>query len=312
MSSIRRWAIDVPRIAIAGFQHETNSFATTIAGLAEFEMADAWPPLLRGADVISGTHGMNLPIAGFAGAAASRPDVTLVPILWCSAEPNGPVTRAAFDTIAAEILDGLRAARPLDGIYLDLHGAMITETHFDGEGALLRMIRAEVGPDLPIAISLDLHANLTQTMVDLANSIAIFRTYPHLDMAETGARCLPRLLDHIAGWRPEKAFRQCPYLIPLHAQFTGADPARALYARATDGAELAMGFTGADMRDTGPSVLDPCRGSGNGGRPRRRDPHRASRRRTGIPRPATPGGDRRGRCAVPSARQAHRHRRCGG
>jgi len=247
----------MPRIAIAGFQHETNSFATSIAGMAEFEMADAWPPMLRGQEVIAGTEGMNLPIAGFAKAAEANPDVTVIPILWCSAEPSGPVTAEAFDTISGEILAGVRSAAPLDGIYLDLHGAMITERDFDGEAALLRLIRAEVGNELPIAISLDLHANVTQDMVDLATSIALFRTYPHLDMADTGARCLPRLLDHIAGERPAKALRPSPYLIPLHAQFTGEGPARDLYARvaATDGAELAMGFTAGDMPDAGPSVL---------------------------------------------------------
>jgi microcystin degradation protein MlrC len=134
---------------------------------------------------------------------------------------------------------------------------MITERAFDGEGALLGLIREHVGPDLPIAISLDLHANVTNAMVELATSIAIFRTYPHLDMAETGARCLPRLLSHIAGHRPAKALRRVPYLIPLHAQFTGASPARELYGRVagTQGAELAMGFTGSDMPDTGPAVV---------------------------------------------------------
>jgi hypothetical protein len=254
--STRRGDTDVPRIAIAGFQHETNSFATSIAGLAEFEMADAWPSLLTGDEVITGTHGMNLPIAGFAQAARAHPEIELTPILWASAEPSGPVTAEAFDTITGRILDGLHAARA-DGIYLDLHGAMITERAFDGEGALLRLIREHVGPDLPIAISLDLHANVTNAMVELATSIAIFRTYPHLDMAETGARCLPRLLSHIAGHRPAKALRRVPYLIPLHAQFTGASPARELYGRVagTQGAELAMGFTGSDMPDTGPAVV---------------------------------------------------------
>jgi microcystin degradation protein MlrC len=246
----------VPRIAIAGFQHETNIFATSIAGLAEFEMADAWPSLLTGDEVITGTHGMNLPIAGFAQAARAHPEIELTPILWASAEPSGPVTAEAFDTITGRILDGLHAARA-DGIYLDLHGAMITERAFDGEGALLRLIREHVGPDLPIAISLDLHANVTNAMVELATSIAIFRTYPHLDMAETGARCLPRLMSHIAGHRPAKALRRVPYLIPLHAQFTGASPARELFGRVagTQGAELAMGFTGSDMPDTGPAVV---------------------------------------------------------
>jgi microcystin degradation protein MlrC len=213
----------VPRIAIAGFQHETNSFATSIAGLAEFEMADAWPSASDGSEVITGTHGMNLPIAGFAQAARAHPEIELIPILWASAEPSGPVTAEAFDTITAASSTG-SAAAPLDGIYLDLHGAMITERAFDGEGALLRLIREQVGPDLPIAVSLDLHANVTNAMVELATSIAIFRTYPHLDMAETGARCLPRLLSHIAGHRPAKALRQRPTSSPCMRNSPGPPP----------------------------------------------------------------------------------------
>jgi hypothetical protein len=159
---------------------------------------------------------------------------------------------------------------PLDGIYLDLHGAMITERISTAKGALLRLIRAEVGPDLPIAISLDLHANLTQAMVDLATSIAIFRTYPHLDMAETGARCLPRLLDHIAGGAPPRRSASAP----ISSRSMRNSPARTragALRRATDGAELPWGSPAATCPMPGPRA-GPCRGSGNGGRPRRRDP----------------------------------------
>ena len=128
------------------------------------------------------------------------------------------------------LLDGLGQAGRLDGIYLDLHGAMVTESFDDGEGELLRRLRARFGDDLPIAVSLDLHANITARMVELATTIAIFRTYPHLDMADTGARCFPLLLSQIAGARPCKAFRQGQFLIPLSAQYTGAEPCRSLYA----------------------------------------------------------------------------------
>ncbi|MEX0301813.1 MAG: M81 family metallopeptidase, partial [Leisingera sp.] len=114
-----------PRIAIAGFQHETNCFGTTKAGLAEFEMADSWPAILHGGEVIAETRGMNLPIAGFAKAAEDA-GMELVPILWCAAEPSAHVTDDAFETICAKILDGVHSAGPLDGIYLDLHGAMVT------------------------------------------------------------------------------------------------------------------------------------------------------------------------------------------
>ncbi|MEL6478809.1 MAG: M81 family metallopeptidase [Pseudomonadota bacterium] len=249
------------RVAIAGFQHETNTFAPFKAGLDAFQRADSWPGLLRGDEILSVTRGLNLPIAGFAEGASNLPDLSLIPLIWCAAEPSGPVTSNAFDRIAGEIIQGLREAGPLDGLYLDLHGAMVSETETDGEGALLSRIRAAIGNDLPIAISLDLHANISPLMVEMATVMAVFRTYPHLDMAETGARCLPLLCQALAGWRPAKAFRRAPFLIPLHAQYTGQDPARGLYARAAqcDGVrrsvELALGFTAADIPDTGPAVI---------------------------------------------------------
>ncbi|MEL6775210.1 MAG: M81 family metallopeptidase [Pseudomonadota bacterium] len=249
------------RIAIAGFQHETNTFSAVPTRYEDFLIADSWPPLLEGEAVLAGTAGMNLPIAGFAAAAAAQRDLTLIPILWCAAEPAGRVEDAAFDRIAARILAGLKAAGPIDALYLDLHGAMVTESAEDGEGLLLARLRAHLGPAVPIVVSLDLHANITPAMVALADQIAIFRTYPHLDMAATGARCLSLLLALSAGHRPAKAFRQAPYLIPLSAQFTGAAPFEGLYARlsgiaaAGESADIALGFTAADIPDTGPSVV---------------------------------------------------------
>ncbi len=244
------------RIAIAGFQHETNTFAPVVTGLNEFKIADSWPAMLHGAEVIGGTAGINLPIAGFIEEAARHPGIEVVPVLWCAAEPSGLVTDAAFETICAMILDGLRGAGPLDGVYLDLHGAMVTEGHDDGEGELLRRIRALVGKGVPIAVSLDLHANVTRAMVDHASFMAIYRTYPHLDMAGTGARCVVPLLALAGGARLAKAWRQGEYLIPLSAQFTGAEPCRSLYAAAThEGADIALGFTAADIADAGPSIV---------------------------------------------------------
>jgi len=251
----------MPRIAIAGFQHETNTFGATQAHFRDFEMADSWPGLLTGAAVLSGTDGSNLPLAGFAAAARADASVTLVPLIWCAAEPSAPVTDAAFDRVSGMILDGLGAAGDLDGIYLDLHGAMVTDSHQDSEGALLARIRDLVGPDMPIALSLDLHANLTRQIVDLASAITIFRTYPHLDMAQTGGRAFAALAHLIAGGRLWAALRQAPFLVPLHAQYTGAEPCLGLYGHletippGRGVAEIAMGFPAADIADCGPSVL---------------------------------------------------------
>lgn len=247
-----------PRIAIAGFQHETNSFNTVPADLPDFEMADSWPGLLRSGAVVTDTRGMNLPIAGFIAAADGA---DLHPILWCAAEPSGPVTAHAFDTICTEIVQGLVKAAPLDAIYLDLHGAMIADGHPDGEAALLHRIRAHVGPDLPIVISLDLHANVSAEMVALSSALTMYRTYPHLDMAEAGARAYMAVTEILNGAPPAKAFRQAPYLIPMHAQFTGAAPAGPLYAATAahdapgQWAEFATGFSGGDSPVTGASII---------------------------------------------------------
>lgn len=248
------------RVAVAGFQHETNTFGTTLATRAEFEAADAWPPLLQGDDVVSGTAGINLPIAGFIGAATQDGGAEVVPVAWASAEPSSHVTDDAFDWMAGMILDGIGKAGDIDAIYLDLHGAMVTESHEDGEGELLARIRSSpAGRDVPIAVSLDLHANITERMMGLASSLSVFRTYPHLDMHDTGARAWEMLRRMLGGERLFKAMRQVPFLVPLPAQHTGSSPCRELYGLlAPEGrvaADIAMGFPLADIRDAGATVV---------------------------------------------------------
>jgi len=248
------------KIALAGFQHETNSFGTGQAGLDEYRMDDSWPGLLEGSAVVTRTLGLNLPITGALETAATS-GIEIVPILWGSAEPSGPVTNEAFDMISKAILDGIAAAGTINGLYLDLHGAMITQSYDDGEGELLRRIRARFGDSLPIAISLDMHANITADLVRLATSISIYRTYPHLDMAETGQRAIRQLQRHMTDIVPAKAFRQIPYIIPMHAQYTGDGAMGQLYDEVIQAStedvqvELAVGFTGGDMVDTGPSII---------------------------------------------------------
>lgn len=250
------------RIAVAGFQHETNTFAPTIASYSDFEKAGAWPGLLRGDEVIRGLSGVNIPITGFVDAAATVGGYEIVPLLWCAAEPSSYVTTDAFERIAGMILGGIGGAGELDGIYLDLHGAMVTEAQEDGEGELLRRIRDLVGRGLPIVVSFDLHANLTPEIVKHASAITIFRTYPHIDLAETGARAF-RSLERLLTTGPlRKAFRQSPYLVPLTSQHTGSEPCRTLYACLNQlagsslfSADIAMGFPPADIFHSGPSLV---------------------------------------------------------
>lgn len=248
-----------PRVAVAGFQHESNSFSPFDTDWREFEKADGWPPLTTGPALIDTFRPLNIPLGGFIDAD----EIEAVPLAWASAEPAGPVTDDAFDRMSALLCDGLKAAGRLDGVFLDLHGAMVVASHEDGEGELLRRIRAVTGPNLPIVVSLDMHANITPLMVELSDAIAIYRTYPHIDMRDTGARCRALMLARIARRRPfAKAFRKLPYLIPLAAQFTGAEPFRSLYGSlggrtspAVLSIDLGAGFPPADIYECGPAIV---------------------------------------------------------
>jgi len=248
------------KIAVGGFQHETNTFAESRADIDDFQMADSWPKLLIDEEVVTHTRGMNLPIAG--ALSVETADLAYVPTIWCSAEPSGFVTDDAFDLFSQMIIDKLQQAEHLDGVYLDLHGAMVTNSHQDGEAELLRRIRLSVGDELPIAVSLDLHANLSPELIHYATLITIYRTYPHLDMAETGERCMLQLLNVIKGQPIYSAFQQIPFLIPLHSQYTGQTPCKELYQKVAEMAEaegewvdIALGFTAADIYHCGPSVV---------------------------------------------------------
>ena len=175
------------RVAVGGFMHETNTFAPSRATFAMFERPDSWPGLSVGQTVLQATKGINIPIAGFVDAAAGV-GFALAPTLWCNAGPSAHVTDDALDRIANDLIARLRAAGPVDAVYLDLHGAMVTESREDGEGAILAKVRAAIGPHVPIVASLDLHANVTTQMFENADALVGFRTYPHVDMAITGQR----------------------------------------------------------------------------------------------------------------------------
>jgi microcystin degradation protein MlrC len=252
------------RVAIAGFQHETNTFAPTRATLDLFIRGEGWPPLTEGKDIVEVFSPMNIPIGGFMNAARPK-GWELHPIVWAAAAPSSYVSTEAFEYIAGKILNGIAALKGrIDAVYLDLHGAMVTEAHEDGEGELLRRVRALVGPDMPIGVSLDLHANVTPEMVQYSDVLIAYRTYPHLDMAVTGARVLRHLEKLLTGERKKqaKALRQIPFLIPLTAQCTFIEPCKSLYDTlgdmeygAVSSLSFSPGFHPADIYHCGPTVV---------------------------------------------------------
>ncbi|MBX9944779.1 MAG: M81 family metallopeptidase [Reyranella sp.] len=217
------------RIAVGGFQHETNTFAPQQATWEEFVRADAWPPLLRGPEMIAGVEGFNIPIAGAVKRLAELGH-EIVPLAWAAAAPASYVTADAYEKMWALFDEDLRKHGPFDAVYLDLHGAMVAENTEDGEGELMARIRGIVGHELPIVASLDYHANLTPEMAKLATALVGYRTYPHIDMAVTGRRAVELLDKLLKEKRPVyKAYRQLDFLIPLVWQCTFIEPAKAIF-----------------------------------------------------------------------------------
>jgi len=247
------------RIAVAGFHHETNCFVSAETGFDYFATHRDRPPLVRGADVIAWLGETSFALSGF---LKSMDGHDIVPLLWTSGGAGGLVTAEAFERIAGELIGMLSRAMPVDAVYLDLHGAMVTAPFEDGEGELIRRVRATVGAKAPIAVSLDYHANVTPEMVEHADSIVGYRTYPHVDRPETGvfaARALSLLLER--GRPAGRALRKLPFLIPLNDQCTMVEPSRRIVARsivAADGLvnlSYLAGFPPSDLYWCGPAVI---------------------------------------------------------
>src|ERR1700730_18096690 len=201
------------RIAVGAFLHETNTFAPTKATYGDFVHGGGWPSMAHGADVLKTMHSINVGLSGFVEAAETN-RWELVPTISCGASPSAHVTEDAYERIVKVIVDGIKAAGPLDAVYPDLHGAMVAEHLDDGEGEILARVRQVIGKDLPLVASLDLHANVTPEMMEHADALIAYRTYPHVDMADTGraaARHLALMLK--TKQKFAKAFRELPFLI---------------------------------------------------------------------------------------------------
>ena len=248
------------RIAIGGFHHETNCFVDARTDFAYFASHRDRPPLVYAEDIVKRLTGTTFAMAGFMQDMQSRH--MLVPLLWTSGGAGGMVTRDAFERIACSLVGCLSQAMPVDAVYLDLHGAMVTEDFEDGEGELLRRVRAAVGPGVPVAVSLDYHANVTPQMVEFSDAMIAYRTYPHVDRVETGqyaAKAMEVLLER--GRPAGRALRKAPFLIPLNGQCTLVEPSQGIVARSRvveDGLvnlSYLAGFPPSDLHWCGPSVV---------------------------------------------------------
>ena len=245
------------RFFIGMLAHETNTFSSIPTDRRQFEAY----ALRYGGELLEAYRDTGTCLGGMIAAAGTH-DIALAPSLAATASPAGRVTKEFYAEARDRLLADLRTAGPLDGVLLDLHGAMVVEGVDDGEGDLLAAVRAVVGAR-PIAVTLDFHANVTSVMVEAATLLHGYKTYPHVDMDARGREATERLRDVVAGrLRPTVAFRQPPLLPPIAGQLTARGPMRRLYDLA-DAMErragvisisIFAGFPLADIRDAGLSI----------------------------------------------------------
>jgi microcystin degradation protein MlrC len=243
------------KIVAARLNHETNTFSPLATKLSAF--GPDGPMFGRAA--YDSARDTRTGLGAFIDMAQARGDEIAVAVN-ATANPSGIVDGAAYERLAGSIVEAVRGG--CDAILLDLHGAMVAEVADDGEGELLRRIRA-VAADVPLAVALDLHGNITEAMVDAADVLVGFKTYPHVDMYDTGvhaARLLFGWLD--GGPRPRVAWAQPPLLSHTLRSATGEGAMQRAVQRArqmeADGllaATVFAGFSLADIRDAGVSIV---------------------------------------------------------
>jgi len=255
----------VPRVLTARFMHETNTFSRVPTDMAmirrrDFHLENEMPAAFRG----------TRSAIGAAFEAADKYGWTLVHPVSANPNPSGTVTDDAFETVTGMILDAVDAKGPIDGALLHLHGAMVSDSYEDAEGEFLARLRQRVGPNVPVVVTLDLHANVTQKMADNANALIAYRTYPHIDYYERawqGAELLERAMR--GEIRPKTVIARRPMLYGLDHGRTQRGPMAELIARGEaleqSGAALVVsicaGFSRANIRDVGPSVTVTVDGS---------------------------------------------------
>lgn len=244
------------RIAIGGIVHETNTFAPTLTNLEAFTVDTAIGITARWSGTASSIGGV---LRGLSDC-----NYEAVPLLYTTAMPSGTVTSAAYQTLLADLLAALRAAAPLDGVVLVLHGAMVAVGCDDCEGEILQQVRAVVGQGCPVVSVLDMHGSLTPAMVAAADVLIAFNQNPHLDTYERGleaVQIMRRLLEDEVHCTP--ALAHPPLLLNALTTATARLPLRALHDQAAlfrqntrvINISIMGGFAYSDIPDAGLSVL---------------------------------------------------------
>ena len=284
------------RAVVVGFLHESNTFVSVPTTYEHF----ASTSLTRGPDMLARWSGAHHELGGmFSGLKTAG--IEAVPCMATFAVPSGAITPEAYEQIAGELLGSVRAVLPVDGLLVALHGATASVAYPDADGEFLRRLRELVGPDLPIVVTLDLHANVSEAMVRHSTAITAYRSNPHLDQEQRGEEAAALLARILAGEvRPVQALEAPPFFAQISRQYTSAEPASLFYRDLETvlrwpgilSASVAMGFYYADVEEMGTSFLAVADGDMNlARRAARWMAERAWQRRTqyvgGLPDPAT-------------------------
>ena len=247
------------RLATLGLSHETNTFALLPATYERF----AEDGILRGDDIVRVYGSSHATLAGYL-EAGEQPGVEVVPLLFTQTNPIGTITSDAFERIVGEMLDLLDARGPWDGVLLALHGAAVSEQYPDADGEIAARVRAHVGPDVPVGLAIDMHANVSRQMVDNVTATVVYRTNPHLDPRPRARECADIIIRTIRGEiHPVQALEMPPVAINIVKQFTGEEPMQTLVSDVEEvlkrpgmlTASVAEGYPYADVAEMGMSFL---------------------------------------------------------
>ena len=253
---------------VAMMQHETNTFSPLPTRLSSFSSGIGLPEPPCGQTAINCYGSADFAFAGLLQVARQQGATIDVPIT-AYAEPSGKVEDEAFEAICEKICVSVK--RGCDAVLLDLHGAMVTESYDDGEGELLRRIR-RIAPDIPVAVALDFHTNLTASMVDNCTVIDGYRTYPHVDMYDTGIRAATTLFNILHNnLKTRMYWRALPMMTHMLRQTPRQEPMKGLMETVVNSvdsdtilnASIFGGFPLADIPHISLSVLAVETGSGN-------------------------------------------------
>ncbi len=206
------------KVAIGGLSHESSTFTPVQTTRQSYQERF----LLDGDAILQTFHRTNTPIGGFIAGAQAH-DFELIPTLFASPQPSAPTPRPLYDELLGRMLQGISDALPLDGVLLELHGSMAVgdldavDGLGDAEGHMLAAVRDTVGPDVPILAQLDIHSNVSQRMVSMADVLIGRETFPEVDMAARGRECAD-VLARIGrdGLRPTMALHQLPMVWGLN------------------------------------------------------------------------------------------------